>query len=149
MAIAKERIMKRMYLSKILGDGSFGNPFRHVFQDQTTNIEYKGGEIKGDAQGHPVAKALLIIVGATDHRPFQSITGLVPLPDVTSDTKVSSIHAPTKLACKARIKAQIGHSDAEIEEVWGNADGMRDVTNHYGLQNNDTFDVNNFDLTDL
>ena len=147
--------MKRYYLSKIFKDvaGDFGPPnaWHHRVQvlgriPNTTRVQYQGGEIKVDpATGIPTEKALLCLVAAIDHTQLQNDSQIVPLPAVAMDVKVSSIHTPTKLVVKDKIKA-LGHGDAETEAIWGNADGLRDVINAYGRKNNPDFDVNNFDL---
>jgi len=144
--------MKRYYLSKIKGDGSFENPFRHRIQEYP-GVEYLGGEIAVHPLGHPdagkpVTKALLVLVGGVNHIPYQADPELVPMPDASADMKVAAIHTSTKLACKAKAKS-FGFGDVDTEVVWGNADGLRDVLNHYGRLNNPNFDCNNFDLTDL
>ena len=150
MTIEKGKIMRRMYLSKIQGDGSIENPFRHQFQISHPNVEYKGGEIETDVGGHPVAKALLIIVGAIDHRPFQATEGLVPIPDMSMADKISGINVPEKITCKTRLKTEIGFTDVELATIWEDgSDSMRSLLNAYGRHNNSDFDVNNFDLTDL
>lgn len=141
--------VKRYYLSEIFLDPGPPQAWRHRFQAATSDIEYKGGEIAVDpVTGIPTQKALLILVGAINHGPFAAIPGLVALPDVASDTKVSSIHTSTKLQTIAKIKA-LGLGAAATDAAWGNADGLRDVLNHYGRLNNPSFDCNNFDLTDF
>lgn len=146
--------MRRFYLSKIkqVTDPVLGTVNRHRFQEMVAllglNIDYLGGEIKVDANGQPTEKALLILVGAASHKAFQNDPDLVPMPDVALDVKVSSVHTATKVLCKTAIKA-LGIPDAEVETVWANADGIRDVVNHYGKKNNPLFDANSFDLTDL
>lgn len=139
--------MKRYYLSKIkqVSDPDFGLVYKHRLQEYS-GIDYQGGEIKVDpTTGAPTEKALLVLVGGIDHKQFRDDPELIPLPDVKIDSKVSSIHTPTKLKVKQAIKA-LGLTDAEVEEVWGNADGLRDVLNHYGKRNNPDFDCDKFDL---
>lgn len=141
--------MKRYYLSKIFCDteGTYGEPGFWMHRLQTyPGIDYTGGEIKTDpVTGIPTEKALLCLVGGINHKQLQDDPELIPLPDVARDVKVSAIHTATKLKAKADIKA-LGFEDSEVEEVWGNADGLRDVLNHYGRKNNENFDANNFDL---
>lgn len=146
----KGQNMKRYYLSEIFLDPGPPEAWRHRFQAETVDIEYKGGEIAVDPEtGIPTQKQLLIIVGSIDHTPFQEIAGLVPLPDVSAGVKLAAIGSGEKLPAQARIKDELGHTDAEIAEVWSGADTLRDVLNHYGRLNNPDFDSNNFDLTDL
>lgn len=139
--------MKRFYLSKIkqVNDPSFGTVWKHRLQEYE-GIEYIGGEIKVDlATGQPTEKALLVLVGGINHKRLQGDAELVALPQVAHDMKVSAIHTGTKLKAKADIKG-LGFGDVETENAWANADGHRDVLNHYGRLNNPDFDVNNFDI---
>lgn len=140
--------MKRYYLSKITSafDPSVGAVVnKHRLQDYP-GIDYVGGEIDVDPiTGAPTQKALLVLVGGIDHAQFADDPDLVPLPQVAIDLKVSSIHTATKLTAKQAIVA-LGYTDADVNDVWGNADGMRDVLNHYGRLNNAEFDAANFDL---
>ena len=145
--------MKRYYLSKIFqdvnGDYGLAGAWMHRFQAISADVDYRGGEIAVDPQsGVPTQQALLILVGAVDHKPFQDDPDLVPLPDVAPDVKVSSIHAPRKLLAKAAIVA-LGFGAADTDALWGGADGLRDGLNHCGRLNNPEFDTNAFDLTDL
>lgn len=144
--------MKRYYLSKIeqYQDPGIGLVYRHrmqvLQQELGMNFEYEGGEIATDPiTGAPLHKALLVLVGGIDHKQFQDDAGLIPMPVVAHDTKVSAIHTATKVKARAAIKA-LGYSDAEVEAAWGNADGLRDVLNHYGKKNNANFDCDKFDL---
>lgn len=144
--------MKRFYLSKIFQDtaGQYGIPgaWRHGIQKHA-NREYIGGEIEVDpVTGIPTQKAILVLVGGKSHAALVNDPDIIPLPDVSPDIKVSSVHTPTKLKIKNAIKA-LGFAQAEVDAVWDNADGMRDVLNHYGRKNNLTFDANDFDLTDV
>jgi len=146
----ENRMSQRFYLSKIKQYTEPGLTYwAHAFQVDHPGIEYKGGEIANDpVTGDPLYPHILIRVAAIDHTPFQGSDDLIPFPDVSPDVKVSSIHGPTKLAVKAKIMKH-GVSKAEIDAVWDNADGMRDVLNYYGRLNNPDFDVNDFDLSDL
>jgi hypothetical protein len=145
-AKAPEKAMKKYYLSKIKRVTENGMTFwRHGIQAYP-NVEYQGGEIKVDpVTGIPTEKALLVLVGGINHVRFNNDADLVAMPDVSKDTKVSAIHTTTKLDAKAKIKS-IGFDDVQTEAAWGNADGMRDILNHYGQKNNPGFDCNNFDL---
>lgn len=144
--------MKRYYLSKIFQDtaGTYGLPGAWMHRLQTyADRDYVGGEIKVDPQtGVPTEKALLVLVGGKHHAAIAADQDMVALPDVPLDMKVASIHTPTKLAVKNKIRAKLGLLGAEVDDVFDNADGFRDVINHYGRKNNPTFDANDFDLTD-
>jgi hypothetical protein len=141
--------MKKYYLSKIYQEIDPPlNPWKHRLQDYP-GVEYKGGSIKVDpATGAATEKAMLVLVGAVDHKPFQGDPDLIPMPDFPADGKVAGMHTPTKLSTKGRIVA-LGHRPEDVDSVWNNADGYRDVLNHYGRLNNPAFDVNDFDLTDF
>ena len=141
--------MKRYYLSKIktLQDPIMGTINRHRLQEisDTIPLDYVGGEIATDAQGVPVQKALLVLVGGVNHARLNGDEELVALPQVAADIKVSSVHTPTKVAAKAAIR-KLGFTTQEVDAAWDNADGFRDVLNYYGRLNNRQFDCNNFDV---
>lgn len=139
--------MKRYYLSKIkaVEIPGMGTAYRHRLQE-LPDVEYLGGEIKTDpATGLPTEKALLCLVAGVKHAKFKQDPELVALPLVGHDIKVSSIHTATKLKCKADIKA-LGFSDVEVEAAFDNADGFKDVANHFGRKNKDDFNADDFDL---
>lgn len=141
--------MKRYYLSKIFLDTSIptfpNGVWRHQLQTYP-GIDYEGGEIKTDPEtGIPTEKALLVLVGGINHKQLQDDPDLVALPDVALDVKVSAIKTSTKLDARSNIAA-LGFADEEVEAAFGNADGLRDVVNHYGKLNNPDFDANDFDL---
>lgn len=139
--------MKRYYLSKIkqVQDPNVGPVWRHRLQE-IAGVEYLGGEIKVDpATGKPTEKALLCLVAGTDHTKLKGDPELVPLPMVSHDIKVSSIHTKTKLDCKAAIKT-LGFNDQEVEDAMNNSDGFRDLVEHFGRKNNPEFDADSFDL---
>lgn len=139
--------MKRYYLSQIFQseEPGMGMVWRHRLQ-MVLGIDYVGGEIAVDpATGTPVAKALLVLVGGINHARLVGEPGMVALPQVSPDLKVSAIQTQTKLDCKANIVA-LGFPAAEVDAVFNAADGMRDVLNYFGRLNNPTFDANNFDL---
>lgn len=142
--------MKRYYLSKIklVDVPGFGPVWRHRLQElsDTMPIDYVGGEIAVDPNtGIPTQKALLVLVGGVDHQRLRGDPELVPLPAVAADTKVSAIHTPTKVGAKAAIRA-LGFTQQEVDAAWDNADGLRDVLNHYGKKNNPAFDADKFDV---
>lgn len=141
--------MKRYYLSKIYQSNDPPlNPWVHKLQTYADR-EYLGGEIKVDpVTGVPTEKALLVLVAGKHHAALVADPDLIAMPNVPHDMKVASIHTPTKLAAKASIRA-LGFAKEDVDAVWDNADGMREVLNHYGRKNNPQFDVNDFDLTDL
>lgn len=145
--------MKRYYLSKIFQDtaGTYGLPGAWMHRLQTyPDRDYVGGEIAvNPTTGVPTEKALLVLVGGRHHAAIAADHDLVALPDVPLDMKVGSIHTPTKLAVKAKIRTRLGFSQVEVDDLWDNADGIRDVINHYGRRNNPSFDANDFDLTDV
>lgn len=143
---------RRFYLSKIrqVEDASLGGlVWRHRLQDPGfENLDIQGGIIASDlTTGEPLHSYTLCLVGGIDHRPLNTDEELVALPVVAIDAKVSSVQTARKNRAKAEIGARLGLTD--VEEVWGGADGLRDVINHYGRANWPEFDVDNFDLDDL
>ena len=143
--------MKRFYLSKIrLVESDLGPIYRHRLQDPEFNdLDLQGGSIASDlTTGEPLHPCTLCLVGGIDHRPLMADEELVALPDVTLDSKVSGIQTARKNRAKAEIVARFGYLDADVADVWGNADGLRDVVNHYGRLNHAEFDCDNFDLND-
>jgi hypothetical protein len=140
--------MKRYYLSKIkqVTDPILGElAWKHRLQEYA-GVDFTVATIQTNAAtGTPVHPFVLALVGGIDHKQFKDDPELIAMPAVAHDTKVSAIHTATKLACKQRIR-QLGHSQAEVDEVWNNADGLRDVLLHYGRLNDPAFDVNDFDI---
>jgi len=139
--------MKRYYLSKIkqVNDPLMGPVWVHRLQE-LPGVEYLGGEIAVDPQtGVPTQKALLVLVAGVNHRQFRDDPELIALPLVSHDIKIASVHTATKLRCKADIKA-LGFDAAEVETAFANADGFRDVVEHFGRKNNPDFDADAFDL---
>ena len=136
--------MKRYYLSEIYNAGPLEG-WRHRMQDYV-NTPYRGGEIAVDPQtGIPTQKALLVLVEDRDHVRFRGKAGLIPLPDVALDIKVSAIDTKTKGDTVDKAKA-IGFADAELAEVFDNAKSHRDVLNHFGRKNNPNFDADAFEV---
>jgi hypothetical protein len=139
--------MKRYYLSKIkaVEIPGMGTAYRHRLQEYA-DATYAGGEIAVDPiTGIPTQKALLVLVGAKVHSRFVNDPELIEFPLVSLDSKVSTIHTPTKTKCKNDIVA-LGLTKNAVDNVWDNADGLRDVINHYGRLNTPAFDANDFDL---
>jgi hypothetical protein len=141
--------MKRYYLSKIkqVEMPGMGMVNRHRLQE-FPNVEYVGGEIAVDpATGMPTQKALLVLVASKEHAKFVDDPEMVALPQVALDTKVSAIHTPTKQKCKTELQA-LGFAKDEVDEVFDNADGLRDVVEHFGRKNNPTFRADDFDVNE-
>lgn len=145
----EDKYMKAYYLSKIFLDMTVptfpAGVWRHKLQTYP-GIDYASGEIKTDpTTGIPTEKVLLVLAGGINHAQLRSDPDIVPLPVVPLDIKVSSIQTETKITAKTAIAA-LGFSEAEVMDVWGNADGLRDIVNHYGRLNNSDFDASNFDV---
>lgn len=142
--------MKRYYASAIYQstDAMGITAYRHHLQVAYPGVDYKGGEIKVDpATGAPTEKALLVLVGSIDHKKFKDDPKLVPFPNVSHDMKVSAIHTKRKMDCKAGLVA-LGFDANEVDDVFNGADGVRDVLDHFGRKNIETFTVDDFDLDD-
>lgn len=144
--------MKRYYLLDIVAVNhpEFGTVYKNALQAymeaRGIRIDYQGGQIGIDpSTGLPTQKVTVALVGGIDHARLRGAPGIVQLPNVSHDMKVSAIQTGVKLAAKAAIKA-LGVADAEVEAVWSNSDGFRDILNYHGRSNDPAFDVDNFDI---
>ena len=145
--------MKRYYLSKIkaVQIPGMGTVYRHRFQELAEklglNITYVGGEIDVDpATGIPTQAALLILVDTVDHTPFAGDNEMADFPDGGLDVKVASIGAVAKNLSKGKMK-KVGLTPTDVDSLWQQADGLRDIINALGKRNNPAFDSLNFDTT--
>lgn len=82
---------KRFYISKIIGDGSYENPYRpEVSDDVDSEVDAAGSwVIPTGANGVPIFPWALCVVGALNHLPMQSRQDTDPLPDITMDSTLS------------------------------------------------------------
>lgn len=144
--------MRRYYLSRIreVFDPTLGtNVWRHRLQDpEFGGFDVLAAVIDVDESGIPTQAATLCLVGSVDHATLVGDAELAAFPDVPLDMKVSGIHTATKNAAKGRFAQLLGQTPQQVDAVWGNADGLRDVVDYYGRLNDPAFDSNNFSLND-
>lgn len=145
--------MRRYYLSKIVGDGSIEDPYRHRLQeliDTASEADFIGGEIAVDGTtGQPLHPAILCMVSATNHSAFVADSGLIPLPHVPLDSAAGGIAPGVRSGVKARLVAELGYGQAAVDAVWEGGTSFAAVLDHYGQLNNSSFSAVAFDLTDL
>jgi hypothetical protein len=141
--------MKRYYLSKIkqINQPGIGMVWVHRFQEATTNTNYVGGEIAVDlVTGIPTQKALLILVEHPNHSAFIKDAELADFPEVALDTKANAVGVGARNASKEKMRA-IGLSAAEVDDLWLQADSVRDIVDRMGRLNNPAFDSRDFDVS--
>lgn len=151
--------MKRYVISKIVQENipGMGAVNRHRMQQLTDSshadyipgLEFLPGvgEIPVGQDGQPTEKGILCLVRGVKHKLLKADPHVVSMPQVWLDDKIGNIHTATKLKCKAELKA-LGINEAEVENVFTNADGFRDVIRHFGRKGNPDFDENDFDLSE-
>lgn len=151
--------MKRYVMSKIVQEDipGFGVVNRHRLQqltdpghpDYIPGMEFITGvsEIPVNDDGTPAAKAILCLVRGAKHARLRADPAVVSLPQVWLDDKIGNIHTATKIKCKADLKS-LGLDAAEVESVFSNSDGFRDVVNHFGRKSRADFDADDFDLSE-
>lgn len=141
--------MKRYYLSRIFQDvtGEYGMPGAWMHQLQTyPDVKYAAGEIAVDpGTGIPTQKALLVLVDQPNHVPFVNDPRMADFPEVSLDTKASSVDTAAKNRCKGKMRA-LGLRAAEVDDIWQQADGVRDIVNRLGRLNNPAFNSLDFDV---
>lgn len=82
--------MKRYYISPVIGDGSFENPYRAEMEDTVAaNQGSMSVVIKNNPDGTPAFPFALCIVSSGNHVPFESIAGTDRFPDITLDSTLS------------------------------------------------------------
>lgn len=139
--------MKRYYLSPIRQYSEPGLTYwGHHFQQKYPGVQYEAGEIAEDLKrGRPVAKALLVLVDARDHSEYENDSELVPIPDVELNRRVSALNSQERDRATARAVSAAGFTPGDVQSVWGAANDMRAVLNHYGRLNNPQFDADEFE----
>ena len=147
--------MKRYYLSPVYYDTSIPGEenWKHRAMDIRPYLSFvpNGATITTYPEGHPqagqpIAKVLLILVAAVDHKRLRD-TALIPLPHQLLSTKLGAIETAERLTTRERIIVEAGIGRVETELAWDNNDSIRSLLNYYGRMNfPDTFDADNFDL---
>lgn len=138
--------MKRYYVCRVLGDGTYSNPYRPAIAD---TIDPKTG-IKAFAMalvmatnqdGSPKLPRCLVIAAGQDHALVRNHADIDALPDYPLDVKVSAMNAATKAAAFARLQAR----GIDVSNL-GQADGFRDFIRELGRQHEPTFSEDSFDV---
>jgi hypothetical protein len=141
--------VKRYYLSKIFQDvdGTYGIPGAYMHRIQTyVNMQYAGGEIAVDqTTGIPTQKVLLCLVETPNHVPLVADRELADFPEVALDTKVTAVAANALASCKGKMRA-LGLTTTEVNDIWQQADAVRNVIDRMGRLNNPAFNSLDFDL---
>jgi len=137
--------MKRYYLAEIeefeVVPGATGYRCR---ASAYPDLLFEGGEIASDPiTGLPLHKFALVLVKSRDHARIINDPKMHPLPDVSLDMKVSSIHTATKNGMVNKLKA-LGVDTSFIQTT----DGYREVIRGIGRINNPAFDENSFDVNE-
>lgn len=147
--------MKRYYICDIIGTGTEMDPYRPAISREieaarVTNPTFDASysvviptHPEGHPQaGHPKFPHALAIVEANNHAIFSGKQDIDSLPDVALDSKVSSMHTPTKNAMIARLNAR-GLRGADVD----NADGYREVIRGIGKALDPAFHEDSFDAS--
>lgn len=131
---------KRIYLSRIIGDGTENNPYRPAVQDHGVNYS---GSMLSDPDGKPLHGECLVIVATSNHAKLRNDPNLDPLPDFPMDGKVSSINTATKNAMIVALQKR-GFSTSGVS----NTDGFRELVQSIGRQRDPAFNIDNFDVSE-
>jgi len=141
--------MKRYYVCKIIGDGSYESPYRAAIADivdQKTKLRAFtfAATIKSDpATGKPVLPWCLVIAAGADHSLVQGNPDIDPMPDFPLDAKLAAMDTDTKIATLDKLSARTIDTT-----TLSNADGYRDLIRSLGQKHVATFDENKFDVVD-
>ena len=126
---------KRYYVSKVeLIEGSDGLEARVAAAKYGTIVTQS---INIGPDGQPTQTWALAIIDAEDHTAAGKDPDCILLPSFSLDSKVASMHSPTKTAMMNRLNA-FGIDTS----VFNNADGFRDIVKGLGQANNAAFDEN-------
>lgn len=147
--------MKRYYICNIIGTGTEADSYRpaiarEIDAARVTNPTFDASysvviptHPEGHPQaGHPKFPHALVIVEANNHGIFAGKPDIDSLPDVALDSKVSSMHTPTKNAMIARLAAR-GFNGVNVD----NADGYREVIRGIGRALDTAFHEDSFDAS--
>jgi hypothetical protein len=134
--------MKRYYICDILGDGSYGNPYRPSVADQ--NVAWVGAIPTNPDTGAPLFTWTLALVASDDHTKLRNKPGIAPLPDFPLDGKVSAINAATVALMKAAVQAR-----GIPASIVDGKDGYREVIRAIGTRLQSDFSEDKFDIADV
>lgn len=127
--------MKRHYLCKVIGDGTFENPYRPSIAD-IPGVNF----VSEHKPGTPWA---LCLVSGNKHALVQALEGTDALPDVSLDIRVGAVEAKAKVKLRADLKKR-GIDNKFIDAV----DGYREVIRTVGRLLNSQFHEDNFDVAE-
>lgn len=137
--------MKRYYVCKVIGDGSYESPYRAAIADvvdpSTHLLAFTiAATIKSNPDGTPALPWCLVIAAGKNHALVNSNADIDPLPDYPLDVKLSAMNTATKLAAFNKMAARGINTNA-----LSNADGYRDLIRGLGQQHEASFSEDNFD----
>jgi hypothetical protein len=92
--------------------------------------------------GQPLFNKCLVVVEANSHAAIQSLTGVNVFPDFPLDSKVTSMHTPTRQAMAAMLLSRGFSTD-----FLNGADGFRDVIREVGRQLDPAFNEVHFEVS--
>lgn len=132
--------MKRYYISKIVGDGTWGNAFRPKVADY--GVDW-AADIISDETGRPLHAEALVIVATNNPAQLRNDPDIDPMPDFPMDGKVSAIQQKVKTDMFAKLTAR-GFNVSGLD----NADGYRDVLQAIGQQRSANFNIDSLDVAE-
>lgn len=85
---------KRWYISPVIGDGTWENPYRPAIREALTENGAGGvWEIASNPDGTPKFPFALCRVGAINHGPLAGVANVDQFPDITLDSTLSVLTA--------------------------------------------------------
>lgn len=148
--------MKRWYIVDVIGDGTEQDPQRlAIAHIPDLAIEYGGIPVDPNT-GVKLQDWSLCLVSTSAHSILRGRGDCFPLPDFPLDGKMSAMHSPTKLEFRVlvqqRLASRVGRSqvdaDALAADMFGTADGYRDVLQSLGKECDIAFDVDSYDMAE-
>ena len=131
---------KRFYLCPVVGDGTYGNPYRPKVADYPVSWS---GVMPTNAAGKPTAAWALVRVAAANHVAVMADPQIDALPNLDLDGKVASLSAAVKTALRTRLTA-LGIAT----DVLDRADGYRDLVRAIGRRLQADFDEEKLDVAE-
>lgn len=135
---------KRFYLDKLEADPLHGGRLRPSLLNSQAWADLGDGASAQIVTGeNPVeGDDCMLVVFGRDHAALAKLPNVSILPDFALDSKVGSMHAPTKAAMRAALIAR-----GVPGSVSDNADGFRDIVDYLGKTKfgNAGFSADSFD----
>jgi len=130
---------KRYYLAPVIGTGTMDDAFR----PQTKNYGGTSTAVIPSHQttGQPLFTWALVIVDKVDHTGLLADTAIDPLPDISLDSKISTLSN----TMKNRLTAAL--TKYGIDPTTNANTTLRDIVLRCGQKLDPTFSENNFDVT--